>query len=91
MRPQQRRDAQVRCQRAGVPNPFDMRGMEKVYELTRGVPRAIVIICAHAYRGARRAGLEYVPLDFIEQAAQTTSLPELDPDSENVPVEVANA
>ena len=82
-----------RCQRAGVPNPFDMRGMERVYDLTRGVPRAIVIICAHAYRRARKAGLEYVPLDFIEEAAQTTSLPEpnADPENVSVPAEMANA
>jgi hypothetical protein len=54
------------------------------------VPRAIVIICAHAYRRARKAGLEYVPFDFIEEAAQTTSLPEPDADLP-VPAEMANA
>ena len=70
-----------------------MRGMERVYELTKGVPRAIVIICAHAYRRARKAGLEYVPVSFIEEAAQTTSLPEPDADLETVsaPGELANA
>ena len=61
-----------RCQRAGVLNPFDSLGMEKVHELTNGVPRAIVTICAHAYKQARRAGYDLVPLDFILRAAETT-------------------
>jgi general secretion pathway protein A len=69
-----------RCTRAGVLNPFDPAGMEKVFTLTNGVPRSIVMTCAHAYKQARRAGYSMVPLDFIERAAITTSLPEPEPE-----------
>ena len=64
-----------RCDRAGVVNPFDSSGMERVYQLTEGVPRSIVIVCAHAYKAARRAGLDRVSADFIERAGETLSLP----------------
>ena len=70
-----------RCQRAGVPNPFDATGMERIYALTEGVPRAVVILCAHAYKQARKTGWERVPLDLIDRAAEVITLPQTEADA----------
>jgi general secretion pathway protein A len=66
-----------RCNRAGVLNPFDARGMERVFEITHGVPRSIVVVCKHASSRARREGYDnIVPLEFIDAAASAITLPE---------------
>jgi len=68
-----------RCERAGVMNPFDSYGMERVYQISEGVPRSIVVVCAHAYRLARKAGLDRVTAEFIERAGEALSLPSSEP------------
>ena len=70
-----------RCQQAGVENPFDRLCLAKVHELAHGVPREIILICAHAYRDARKDGSDRVLLRHVEGAGVTASLPELEPEA----------
>jgi general secretion pathway protein A len=49
----------------GVANPFSSAAATRVWELTSGVPRAILLTCQYAYDIARDAGIEQITPDFI--------------------------
>jgi general secretion pathway protein A len=42
-----------RCERSGVANPFTADAVQRIYEASEGVPRSILLLCAHAIRKAR--------------------------------------
>jgi general secretion pathway protein A len=64
-----------RCDRAGIETPFDLEGCRRIYERSRGNPRDTLLICAHAWRLARKEGLRRVPIEVIDAACDTTSIP----------------
>jgi general secretion pathway protein A len=59
---------EFRCQRTGIPNPFDEDCTRKIASLSGGVPRAAVLICAHAWNLARKLKLSRVPVELIQAA-----------------------
>jgi general secretion pathway protein A len=55
-----------RCQRSGIPNPFDEEALEAIYRKTGGVPRDILKVCSIAYEYARNAGLKQISGEVVE-------------------------
>jgi general secretion pathway protein A len=63
-----------RCQEYQAPNRFTDDAVEAVYELTGGVPREILKVCAIAWELAELAGDKTVPREAIEAATSEATL-----------------
>jgi len=57
---------EYRCTYAGISNPFTEEAMETVYIKSKGVPRAILKLCALAYEMMQLAEERQVTPDYIE-------------------------
>lgn len=57
---------EFRCQFAGIPNPFTREAMETVYIKSRGIPRAILKLCALSYEMMQMAEEKQITPDYIE-------------------------
>jgi type II secretory pathway predicted ATPase ExeA len=66
---------QFRCDRSGIKNPFDDEGCERIFVLSHGTPRAILLICSHAWNLARKMKITKVPIELIQAASVETSIP----------------
>lgn len=55
-----------RCQRAGVPQPFEPEAVEAVYRVTGGVPREVLKVCSIALEMARAQGTARIDADLVE-------------------------
>lgn len=55
-----------RCQRAGMPQPFEPAAVEAVYRVTGGVPREVLKVCSIALEMARAQGVERIDADLVE-------------------------
>jgi general secretion pathway protein A len=51
-------------------NPFDERAVVRIYQLTRGVPRRINLLCDRSLLGAYATGQNQVSLALVNKAAQ---------------------
>jgi hypothetical protein len=58
-----------RCKFSGITNPFPPPVIERIYELTGGVPRAVLTLCALAYEMMLMAGASQVDVDLLESAS----------------------
>jgi hypothetical protein len=63
-----------RCERAGIPNPFDEECSRKIASLSGGIPRAALLICAHAWNMAKRLKLPKVPAELILAAHEEATV-----------------
>lgn len=59
-----------RCEQAEIKNPFTDEAVELIYSKTGGVPRQVLQVCALGYDMGQRAGVDRLPLELIEMAAQ---------------------
>lgn len=59
-----------RCHVAGVKNPFEEEAVAAVFELSKGVPREAIKLCAMSVQYAVLNGLETIPADLVELAAK---------------------
>ena len=57
---------EFRCQFAGINNPFTREAMEMVYIKSKGIPRAILKVCALAYEMMLMAEDKQITPDYIE-------------------------
>lgn len=57
-----------RCKLAEIPNPFTSQTLERLYELTAGVPREALKYCALAYQMMLMAGERKVSVELLESA-----------------------
>lgn len=69
-----------RCKFENIENPFTKTALEKIYQVSGGVPRSILKICAFAYHVKELEGLDEISPEFIEIAEpevliQTKSTP----------------
>jgi general secretion pathway protein A len=58
-----------RCKFSEIINPFPAPVIERIYELTGGVPRAVLTLCALAYEMMLMAGASQVDVDLLESAS----------------------
>jgi type II secretory pathway predicted ATPase ExeA len=63
-----------RCKWAQIKNPFSPEVVERIYEVTGGVPRAVLKLCALAYEMKVMQGIEQVPIEFIDGAVEEIEL-----------------
>lgn len=63
-----------RCQVAEIKNPFTPDALERIYEITRGVPRHVLKICdkAHDYMNLNEA--DKITVEYIEPAAEDAAV-----------------
>jgi general secretion pathway protein A len=65
-----------RCERLDVPNPFTRSGLEKIHELSKGVPRRILAVASAAYDLRMMTSDDRLAADFVEEAYRTNDKPE---------------
>ena len=59
-----------RCEQAEIRNPFTDEAIELIYTRTGGVPRQVLQVCALSYDMGQRAGVDKLPMEIVEMAAQ---------------------
>jgi len=67
---------EFRCERLDVPNPFTRSGLEKIHELSKGVPRRILAVASAAYDLRIMAPADKLDADFVEEAYRTNEKPD---------------
>jgi general secretion pathway protein A len=65
-----------RCDRLGVPNPFTRPAVEKIHDLSHGVPRRILAVASAAYDLREMAGKARLDADFVAACYATNDKPE---------------
>jgi general secretion pathway protein A len=63
-----------RCDIAEIPIPFSEPVLEQIYELTGGVPREVLKLCAISFELAQMNGLAQVPSELIAEAQKQVVL-----------------
>jgi general secretion pathway protein A len=58
-----------RCNFAQIQNPFPLSTVERIYDLTGGVPRAVLTLAALCYEMMGMMGVSEVDVDLVESAA----------------------
>lgn len=74
---------EFRCERAGVTNPFDAECCHRIAALSGGVPRAALLICAHAWNMAKRLKLPSVPVELVQAAREESTVPAIEALAQN--------
>lgn len=67
---------EFRCERLDIPNPFTRSGMERIHELSKGVPRRILAVASAAYDLRGLAKSDRLDGDFVDAAYATNEKPE---------------
>lgn len=67
---------EFRCDRLDIPNPFDRYAMEKIHDLSRGVPRRILAVASAAYDLRKTARKNVLDADFVEACFLTNEKPD---------------
>jgi general secretion pathway protein A len=65
---------EYRCKAAEIANPFTSGAVERIYELTNGVPRDVLLLCALAYELMIQSKEIVVDDDLIDSASDESSL-----------------
>ncbi|HEV7860513.1 MAG TPA: AAA family ATPase [Pyrinomonadaceae bacterium] len=63
-----------RCKVAEIINPFTPEALERIYEISKGVPRHILKICDKAYDYMHLNESDRVTLEYIDPAAEDAAL-----------------
>ena len=63
-----------RCAFANINNPFPPETMTRIYELTGGVPRDILSLCAMSFEMMIRFGEDTASTELVEQAQRDGDL-----------------
>jgi general secretion pathway protein A len=64
-----------RCKFENITNPFTDSSVEKIYQVSGGVPRLVLKICAFAYHLKELEGLEEITSEFIEISEPEVLIP----------------
>ncbi len=64
-----------RCKFENINNPFTDSSVEKIYQVSGGVPRLVLKICAFAYHLKELEGLEEITPEFIEISEPEVLIP----------------
>ena len=64
-----------RCRFEGIENPFTPESIEKIYEVSGGVPRLVLKICAFAYHIKELENLTEITPEFIEISQPEVFIP----------------
>jgi type II secretory pathway predicted ATPase ExeA len=67
---------EFRCDRLGIPNPFTVTAMEKIFALSHGVPRRILAVASAAYDLRAMAAADRLDADFVEECFHMNDKPE---------------
>ena len=67
---------EFRCERLDIPNPFTRSGLEKIHELSKGVPRRTLAVASAAYDLRAMAQADRLDAEFVEMAFATNDKPE---------------
>jgi general secretion pathway protein A len=67
---------EFRCDRLDLPNPFTRSAMEKIYELSHGVPRRILAVASAAYDLRGMAVADRLDGNFVEECFHMNDKPE---------------
>ncbi len=65
-----------RCRFENINNPFTDESVEKIYQVSGGVPRSVLKICAFAYHVKELEGLDDITPEFIEISEPEVLIPE---------------
>jgi general secretion pathway protein A len=66
----------IRCETWGLPNPFSALVFERMYQLTDGVPRLLLRLCALTVATAEAAKLPAITSEVVEAIAADMELPD---------------
>lgn len=66
-----------RCQVAEIKNPFDKAALDRIYEITRGIPRHILKICDKAVDYMNLNESDRVTVEYIDPAAEDAAVIEV--------------
>lgn len=69
-----RRVIEFRCLKAGSLNPFTDEALQVIYNMTSGVPRDVLKICQILWVAAQKAGIEEIPVEWVEPMVKETTL-----------------
>jgi general secretion pathway protein A len=64
-----------RCRFEDIENPFTLEAIEKIYEVSGGVPRSVLKICAFAYHIKEMENLSEITPEFIEMSQPEVLIP----------------
>lgn len=64
-----------RCKFESIDNPFTNDAIEKIYQVSGGVPRSVLKICAFAYHIMELENLTEITSDFIEMSQPEVLIP----------------
>jgi general secretion pathway protein A len=67
---------QFRCDYWQVPNLFSQDAVSRIYEITNGMPRYLLQLCATAWTFAQMTGMTSIGQDLIDSAAAELALEE---------------
>jgi general secretion pathway protein A len=67
---------EFRCDRLGVPNPFNRAALERIHKLAMGVPRSILSVASVAYDLRAMAPSDRLDADFVEMAYHSNDKPD---------------
>lgn len=63
-----------RCKVAEMDNPFTTEALDRIYEITRGIPRHVLKICDKAYDYMNLNEVDKVTLEYIDPAAEDAAV-----------------
>lgn len=63
-----------RCRHAKVNNPFDAVALDRLYEVTEGIPRRVLSLVGFAYEMMLQTGAKKITAKLIDHATQEVSL-----------------
>jgi general secretion pathway protein A len=64
-----------RCRFENIGNPFTPDSIEKIYEVSGGVPRSVLKICAFAYHIKEIENLSEITPEFVEMSQPEVLIP----------------
>lgn len=63
-----------RCKQSDVKNPFTEEALDRLWEITKGIPRSTLKVCDKAYEYMNEAGGDQVTIEYIEPAAEDAAV-----------------
>lgn len=65
---------QFRCDKVDFPNPFSSENVDRIYEVTKGVPRAVIKVCGKAITYMTLSGESGISREMIDAAAEDSAV-----------------